>query len=63
MSHQQLHSFLPLARMQLALVTGTCATPMLMPAIRARPLHMFACVRVGEASNPGPPREDPLVQG
>ena len=23
-------------------------------------LHMFACVRVGEASNPGPPRRTPL---
>ena len=26
-----------------------------------RYLHMFACVRIGEASNPGPPREDPDV--
>ena len=31
-----------------------------MPATRARPTHAFASIRVGEASNPGPPpREDP----
>ena len=33
-----------------------------MPATRARPTHAFASIRVGEASNPGPPPREDLTQ-
>ena len=51
-----------LACMQLGFDAGTLGSPLKTKPIRARPLHAFANVRVGEASHPGPPREDPTVQ-
>ena len=61
MSNEQLQPSVFLACMQLAFDAGTFACPSATKPTRARPLHVFACVRVGEASNPGPPREDPTV--